>query len=130
VRRKGCKVAADERILGSGAFTEHLLAGAARQEQETLRLARKVVDPATVTRTILAGQGVTKRELRSGSRRPAVMKARRVFCQVAVQGRGYARAGATRFLGVTTSSANRLAVSEELSEVKRYLGALSSRRPP
>ncbi len=124
VRRKGRKVAADARILGSGAFTEHLLAAAARQEQETLRLSRQVVELATVTRTISAGQGVTERQLRSGSRRPAVVKARRVFCQVAVQGMGYAGAGVARFLGVTTSSVNRLAVSEALPEVTRYLRAL------
>ena len=60
----------------------------------------------------------------SGSRRPAVVRARRVFCQVAVQGLGYSGAGVARFLGVTTSSVNRLAASEELPEVKRYLKAL------
>jgi len=43
---------------------------------------------------------------------------------VAVQGLGYAGAGVARFLGVATSSVNRLAASEELPEVKRYLKAL------
>ena len=124
VRRKGLKVASDERILGSGEFTEHLLAAAARHEKETLRFSRKVVDLAILARTIIAREGVTERELRSGSRRPDVVKARRVFCQVAVQGMGYSGAGVARFLGVTTSSVNRLAVSEELPEVKRYLKAL------
>jgi len=112
VRRKGRKMAGDARILGSGAFTEHLLA-AACQEKETLRLSRNVVGPATLTRTILAGEGVTERQLRSGSQRPAVVKARRVFCQMAVQGLGYAGAGLARFLGMTTSSVNRLALAEE-----------------
>jgi len=87
-------------------------------------LARKVVDLAIVTRTVSAGEGVTERQLRSGSRRPAVVKARRVFCQVAVQGTGYAGAWVARFLGVTTSLVNRLAVSEALPEVKSYLRAL------
>ena len=50
--------------------------------------------------------------------------ARRLFCQVAVQGMGYSGAGVARFLGVTTSSVNRLAVSQELPEVKRYLKVL------
>ena len=44
--------------------------------------------------------------------------------RLAVQGLGYTGAGVVRFLGVTTSSVNRLAVSEELPEVKRYLRAL------
>jgi putative transposase len=124
VRRKGLTVASDARILGSGAFTEHLLAEAARQEKETLRLSRKVIDLTTVVRKVIAGEGVTERELRSGSRRPGVVRARRVFCQVAVQGMGHSGAGVARFLGVTTSSVNRLAASEELPQVKRYLKAL------
>jgi REP element-mobilizing transposase RayT len=124
VRRKGLKVASDERILGSGEFTEHLLAEAARQDKETLRLSRKVMDLATLVRKVIAGEGVTERELRSGSRRPGVVRARRVFCQVAVQGLGYSGAGVARFLGVTTSSVNRLAASDELPEFKRYLKTL------
>jgi hypothetical protein len=47
-----------------------------------------------------------------------------VFCQVAVQGLGYAGAAVARFLGVTTSSVNRLAASAELPAVKSYLKAL------
>ncbi|MFA5027818.1 MAG: transposase [Candidatus Methylomirabilota bacterium] len=123
-RRKGPPPAADPRILGSGEFTAALLAEAARQEQETLRLSRKGVALATLARAISDREGVPERELRSGNRRPAVVRARRLFCQVAVQGLGYAGAAVARFLGVTTSSANRLAVSEELPEVQRYLNAL------
>ena len=43
LRRKGTKVASDERILGSGEFVERLLGEAARRENEMLRLSRKVV---------------------------------------------------------------------------------------
>lgn len=124
VRRKGVQVAADARILGSGEFTVHLLAEAARQDKETLRLSRKLIDLPTLARQVIAGEGVTERALRSGSRRPGVVRARRLFCQVAVQGLGYSGAGVARFLGVTTSSVNRLAASEELPEVKRYLKTL------
>jgi len=53
-----------------------------------------------------------------------VVRARRVFCQVAVQGLGYSGAGVARFLVVTTSSVNRLAASEKLPEGKLYLKAL------
>ena len=77
-----------------------------------------------MTRTISTGEGVTERQLRSGGRRPAVVKARRVSCQVAVQGMGHSGAGVARFLGVTTSSVNRLAVAEARPAVKRYLRAL------
>jgi len=123
-RRKGVPPVADPRILGSGEFTEHLLAAAALQEKETLRLGRKVVALAPLTQRISAEAGVPEPEMRSGSRRPAVVRARRVLCQVAVHGMGYAGAAVARFLGVTTSSVNRLAASEELPEVRRYLKAL------
>jgi hypothetical protein len=109
--------------------TEHLLAEAARHEKETLRLSRTVADLATVARTLSTGVGIPERELRSGSRRPGVVRARRLFCQAAVKGLGYSGAGVARFLGVTTSSVNRLAVSAELPEVKRYLKARENLRP-
>jgi hypothetical protein len=120
LRRKGGRVAADERILGSGAFIEQLRADAADREKETLRLTRKIVDLARLAQKIAAGEGLPEGELRSGSRRRAVVRTRRVFCQVAVKGMGYSGAAVARFLGVTTSSVNRLAVSEELLESRRY----------
>ena len=103
---------------------EALLADAARQEKETLRLPRKVVDLAALGRQILAKEGVAEEELRSGIRTRGLVRARRLFCQLAVQGMGYSGAEVARFLGVTTSAVNRLAVSEELAEVGRYLKAL------
>jgi hypothetical protein len=117
-------VAADERILGSGAFIEQLRADAADREKETLRLTRKIVDLARLAQKIAAGEGLPEDELRSGSRRRAVVRTRRVFCQVAVKSMGYSGAAVARFLGVTTSSVNRLAVSEELLESRRYHNVL------
>jgi hypothetical protein len=43
---------------------------------------------------------------------------------VAVKGMGYSGAEVARFLGVTTSSVNRLAVSEEPPEYKKFMKAL------
>ncbi len=51
--------------------------------------------------------------------------ARRVFCQVAVRGLECSGAEVARFLGVTTSSVTRLAVLEELPEVRQYVNALT-----
>ncbi len=124
VRRKGATVASDARILGGGEFVEGLLADAARREKETLRLPRKVVALATVGRRLGAREGVAEAALRSGRRTRAVARARRLFCQLAVQGMGYSGAEVARFLGVTTSAVNRLAVSPELPEVRKYLKAL------
>jgi REP element-mobilizing transposase RayT len=124
LRRKGSQVASDARILGSGEFVEGLLAEAARHEKETLRLPRKVVDLATLGRQIMAKEGVAEGELRSGIRTQGLVRARRLFCQLAVQGMGHSGAEVARFLGVTTSAVNRLAVSPALPEYRKYLKAL------
>jgi hypothetical protein len=44
-----------------------------------------------------------------------------MFCQLAVGKMGYPGAEVARFLGVTTSAVNRLVVSEEVSDLKKYL---------
>jgi len=124
LRRKGSPVASDTRILGSGDFVETLLAEAARREKETLRLGRRIIDLEALGRRILATEGVTARELRSAARKAEVVRARRLFCQLAVQGMGYSGAEVARFLGVTTSAVNRLAVSHELPGFRKYLKAL------
>ena len=58
-------------------------------------------------------------ELCLGSRRIRAARTRRVFCRVAVKSMRYSRAEVARYLGATTSSVNRLAVSAELSESAR-----------
>ncbi len=103
---------------------ERLLAEAARRDKEALRLARKVVDLAALEGQLRRKAGLAAGELRSGGRRRGVVRARRVFCQLAVRGMGYSGAEVARFLGVTTSSVNRLAVSEELPEARKFLKAL------
>jgi predicted transcriptional regulator len=50
-----------------------------------------------------------------------VVRAKRVFCQLAVKEIGYSGAEVARFLGVTTSAVNRSANSEEIPEVNRDL---------
>jgi putative transposase len=123
LRRRGIKVASDERILGSGEFIERLRAEAARQERDTLRLARKVVALATVERTLCTGERIAAADLHSGRRTRSMVQARRLFCQVAVRGMGYSGAAVARFLGVTTSAVNRLAASDDLPQTRTYLKA-------
>ncbi len=124
LRGKGSRVASDQRILGTGDFTERLLAEVAGRERDTLRLMRKVVHLPTLGKTIGSRAGVAEWELRSGIRRPGVVRARRLFCQLAVRGMGYSGAAVARYLGVTTSAVNRLALSEEVPEFRKYLNAL------
>ena len=114
------KIASDERILGSGEFVECLLSEVEKREKETLRLARKVVSLPVLIKALAAGEGLEEADVRSGDRRRVVVKARRLFCQLAVRRMGYSGAEVARYLGVTTSAVNRLALSQELPDLEKY----------
>jgi REP-associated tyrosine transposase len=124
LKRKGIKVASDERILGREEFIERLLSEAEAREKETLRLSRRVPDLATLTERIVKGEGIEESELRSGMRKKRVVRVRRMFCQLAVGKMGYPGAEVARFLGVTTSSVNRLAATEGMPNLRKYLKML------
>jgi hypothetical protein len=121
LRRKGVKVASDERILGRDRFIRRLMSEAEEREKKTLRLGREVPDLLTLTKRVVRGEGIEESELRSGIRKRGVVRARRLFCQLAIGRMGYPGAEVARFLGVTTSSVNRLAVSEEVANLNEYL---------
>ena len=72
-------------------------------------------------KTLVAGERMEEAEVRCGDRRRGVVKARRLFCQLAVRRMGYSGAEVARCLGVTTSAVNRLALSEGLPDLKKYL---------
>jgi len=94
---------------------------AEEREKETLRLGREVPDLATLAKRIVRGEGVVESELCSGIRKREVVRTRKLFCQLAIGRMGYPGAEVARFLRVTTSSVNRLVVSEEVSGLKKYL---------
>lgn len=120
LRRKGDKVASDERILGSSDFVESIISEAEEREKETLRLSLKISDLSSLAKEIVKSQAISYTELRSANRKKGVVKARRLLSQVAVKKMGYPGAEVARFLGVTTSAVNRLAASEELPDLVRY----------
>jgi len=120
-RRKGIRVASDERILGSGEFVQRLLSEVDDREKETLRLSSLIRDLPSLASRIAEGEGVTEEELRSGGRTRRISKARRVFCQVALKKMGHSGADVARFLGVTTSAVFRAAGREEFSDLRKYL---------
>jgi hypothetical protein len=124
LRRKGIKVASDARILGNDEFVQRLLSEAEAREKETLRLFRRVPELRKLAGSIIEGERVEESELRSGMRKRNVVRARKIFCQLAVGEMGYPGAEVARYLGVTTSSVNRLAISEESADLKKYLKML------
>ena len=121
LRRIGSKVFSDERILGSSEFVDNVIADAEEKAKETLRLTVKRAALPSLARKVGEGQGVDERELRSGLRKRQVVKSRRIFCQIAVKKMGYSGADVARFLGINTSAVNRLAFSDELPEVEKYV---------
>jgi len=124
LRQHRTPTVADARILGRGAFVEHLLREAAAHEKATLRLGRPVLGLAPLVQRVAAHTGVPAADLRAGLRTRALVHARRLLCQAAVKHLGHSGAAVARYLGVTTSSVNRLAVSPEMPGLKKFLNAL------
>jgi len=52
LRRKGIRVASDERILGEDKFIQRFMSEVEEREKETLRLGRKVPDLQTLAKRI------------------------------------------------------------------------------
>jgi putative transposase len=121
LRRRGEKVVSDQRILGSSEFVESMLEEVNEREKETLRLGAKLTDLVSLVRQICRDEGITEAELKSGSRKRRISKARRLFCQLSVVKLGYPGAQVARLLGVSTSAVVRAANSDELPEVKNYM---------
>jgi REP element-mobilizing transposase RayT len=121
LRRTGRRAFSDERILGSSEFVKKVIAGAEEKTKETLRLSLKISDLPSLAMKVCKGEWVDGGSLRSGLRKRDVVKSRRIFCQIAVRKMGYPGADVARFLGINTSAVNRLAVSDELKEVEKYV---------
>ena len=117
LRRKGEREASDERILGGGKFVERMVEEAEERMKETLRWRKRVMDLKTLLKEVAKREGLEEEEVKGRSRREAVVRGRKVFCQVAVRKLGYTGASVARFLGMTTSSVNRMARLEEMTEV-------------
>lgn len=120
LRRRGIGTVSDERVLGSSDFVSRLFLEAEDKEKETLRLRKSIPDLGLLGRRIAKGEGIGEDDLRSGSRRRAVIEARKVFCQLAIRKMGYCGGDVARFLGVTTSAVNKAANSEEMATLQQY----------
>ena len=119
-RRSGSKIFSDERILGSSEFVKDIIFGAEERDKETLRLNCRISDLRSLAKEVCKEEGVEESDLRGGGKRKGVVKVRRIFCQIAVKKMGYSGADTARFLGITTSAVNRLAVSDELPEMMKF----------
>jgi hypothetical protein len=101
LRRKGIKIALDERILGEDKFIRRPMSEAEKREKGTLMLGREVPDLLMLAERVVReewGEGVEEWELCSGIRKRGVVKARRVFCQLAIRRMDYPGAEVARLL--------------------------------
>jgi len=118
LRRRGEKTVSDERILGSAEFIEGLLSEAEEKAKQTLGWRGRVPDLQTL---LSKKEGVEQQKVWGGDQRRSVVRARKVFCRLAVKRVGYSGASVARYLGVTTSLVNRYASSEEVGNLDQYL---------
>jgi hypothetical protein len=75
-------------------------------------------------KTIVAGEELKEKDIRSGGRGQGVVKARSIFCHLAVKRMGYSGAEGARYLGVPASAVNRLAISGKKAELQKYFKLL------
>jgi putative transposase len=116
LRKRGEKAASDERILGDGEFVERVLEEWDEIGRANLRLGGVRKTLLWLAQQVCENWGVTMEELKSGSRRQVVLKAREEFSQVAVKGLGYSGAEVARYLGVTGSCVTRIVADGQLTE--------------
>jgi hypothetical protein len=84
--------------------------------KDNLRVNRQKMSLGELAERVSGIHGVSRNELRAGSRRREILKARRDFSQVAVKLLGYAGAEVSRYLGVTSSCVTRIASQKERLE--------------
>jgi hypothetical protein len=95
-----------------------------------LRFPRPGKDLTVLGEKVCALNQVTLEELRSGSRRAAVVKARREMSQAGVKFWGFSGADIARYLGVTNSCVTRVvSVGGKLSELKERYGSRKGSNP-
>jgi len=119
-RRRGEAISSDARILGGSDFVEGILAEADKKEKQTLRFIAHKCDLPTLLKKVAKNEGVDAVAIASGVRKSEIVRARKLFSQVAVRRMGYTGAEVARFLGLTTSATNRLASQRELQECDEY----------
>jgi len=108
MRRRGERVLADPRVLGSGRFIEELLREAdeshrrAFDSEDLEKLIEQVIDAVCATRH------VERRALECGSRRRPVAAARREIVRTLAEKHGVSMAEIARWVGITTAGVWRL----------------------
>ena len=78
------------------------------------------MDLKTLLHEVARREGLGEEEMKGRSRRVRLVRGRKIFCQVAVRKLGYTGASVARFIGMTTSSVNRMARQEEMAGLSAW----------
>ncbi len=111
LRRREEKTLFDQRILGDGEFVADIIARSQERLKDTLRFSSVKPAISSVGEKICKEYDLSPGELRSGSRRRAVVQARGVLSWIAVREMGYSGADVARYLGVSNSCVTRSVAS-------------------
>ena len=107
-RRRDEKQVSDQRILGDSDFVSQITFGLDLMVKKNLRLSGRKIDMDAAADKVAKKYDISKAELRSGSRRRAVVDARRTLSWICVRELGYSGADVSRYLGVSNSCATRI----------------------
>ena len=116
LRTRTDRQASDQRILGDGDFVQAVWKEMDERGKDNFRVSREKMGLGELAERVCEVHGLEPNELRAGSRRHTVIRARREFSEIAVQLLGYAGAEVARFLGVTSSCVTRIASQEKRLE--------------
>ncbi|MBI1865654.1 MAG: transposase [Nitrospirae bacterium] len=107
MRRKIRKEETDERILGSGDFVRRVLGEAEERALRQLKIKKSGLGIATIIDEECSKARISRAELKAGSRRARVSRARAVVARRGMAELGLPAAELARCLGVNTSSITR-----------------------
>ncbi len=115
MRRRGKeRLESDERVLGDSEFVNRILEEAEEKERRQLKIRRYGRSIEDIITEQSADFGVSAAELRSGSRRRKVSRARAAIAKICTEELGMTAAEIARHLGVNTSAITKALIRSEL----------------
>jgi len=117
LRDSGKRVRADERILGETEFVDRILRESEEEWERRSLLRQRGVNLKRLLEKLADHFGLETEDLKSGSKVPAVVKARAILCYVGVRKLGLTSVSVAKELGVSPS-----AVSKSIVRGQQALG--------
>ncbi len=126
IRNRGEQQVFDQRILGDSEFVQEIQKDPDDLIKRNLRLSGQSIELEALTEKVCKIYQASIIEVRSGSRRKPVIKARRVISWIGVRELGYTGAEVARYLGVTNSCVTRAVSSDIKPEMGNLRDSLST----